>query len=164
MDQDLGVLPAILEPEAVLPVLGDLACLVADAAHQVPDDSLVEESVLQPQRGCAGLFLPGVEPVLDRFEPRQQVRCNVARLPLRGLSALEAHAAALHQAEEELLLLRRVVWPSQPSEVLTREAARVPQPGRRPATMENGVDGIERPVLVEEDSVREEVGVDRSRL
>src|SRR6185436_7926510 len=100
-----------------------------------------------------------LNPARDGFEPGQQVRRDVARLSLRGLSAGEAHAAALHQTEEERLLLDGVLLPDQPGEILAREAPRVSQPGYRPAAVENRVDGVERPCLVEDDAVGEEIRV-----
>jgi len=98
-----------------------------------------------------------MEATRDGFEPWQQVRRDIARLSPGGLSAAEAHAAALHQAEEELLLLDGVLLPGQQGEILAREAPRVSQPGCRPPAMEDGIDGIKRPVLVEDDAVGEEV-------
>lgn len=158
LDQNLGGPPAVLEPEAVLPVLGKVPSPPTDLLHQAANDGLVEEAVGQTQRGRAGLLLPGMEPSFNRFESGQQVRRDVARLSLCGPSIAKAHAATIHQIEEELLLLGGVLLPSQPSEVLARKAARVSQPGHRPAAVEHGVDGVERPVLVEEDAVSEEIG------
>src|SRR6185436_8788085 len=100
-----------------------------------------------------------LNPVRDSFKIGQQIRRDVAHLSLRGLSAGEAYAAALHQTEEERLLLNRVLLPDQPGEILAREAPRVSQPGYRPAAVENRVDGVERPCLVEDDAVGEEIRV-----
>src|SRR5262249_30846446 len=98
LDQKLGISPAILEPEAILPVLGKVSSLATDPAHQAADDRRMEEAVLQSQRKRDSLLLPSVEPALDGLESGQQVRRDIPLLSLACLSAGEAHTAALHEA------------------------------------------------------------------
>src|SRR5262249_13093816 len=116
----------------------------------------VEEGVLQSQGGRTGLVVfPGGEG--DGLEPGQQVGCDVSGLSLTGLPAGEADAAALHETEEQLLLRDRVFLPDEAFEILAGEAARVSQPGYGPAAVEDRIDCIESPVLVEEDRFGEKV-------
>jgi hypothetical protein len=99
-----------------------------------------------------------MQSAFDDFECGQQVWRDVAGFSLGGFPAGEAHTAALHEAEEEPLLFWRVaLLPDHPVEIFAREAPRVSQPGYCPATVENSIDGVERPVLIKNDAAGEEV-------
>ena len=71
-------------------------------------------------------------------------------------SHFKADAAALHHAEKDLLFLGRVVRPDKRFEIGPTKAPVASEQRQDLLSVEEGVDGFQRPILVEDDAIAKE--------
>ena len=115
---------AIVDPDAVFPIHPVVPRQLAGVADQPAHQACVQEGIVKLDARALAVAPPSRQLVGDRGLVGQQIRRHVLGLQVQlriGLAADKANPGGLHQAQEQRLLLGRVVAPHRHVQKRPRE-------------------------------------------